>query len=356
MKIAPAQINAKINRLAPTDHLFYFYGTDQGKIDYYVGHIYRKKVAIKSIPKSIYDLKQDPKAEKQFWAALLQKDLLGGDKFIIAKNFDANFFKKLQTYIDNIKSHTNLLLCAAGANKSSKAVQFCEAHPKILSFACYENSSADIKGMIQSLLTKQQISISSQNLSKLSESVTRNPTLLRQQLANLLLYLGDSKQVDESDIDEVFSHDREHQVDEVILSLLEGKQLCFAELEQLMPQNSDTTKFLRIMLFTLQRMHMVKSALNNGIPLVTALSKLKPPLFWKTKARFIAIVQNMTEEKLRHALDLIYEAEKHTRLYQQTLLITYQMLITLHCEVAHIDMRKNMMAIEAKDSMLKRIF
>ena len=195
MKAKPFQINALIPQIQKGFKGAFFFGPDFGivqelsektakmiapnlKDEFSVIKITQAK--LKEVPTILIDEGNAP-------------SFLGGRKLIWIKDADNNILPAIESYFEQIKTDSFLLISAGNLTKNSALRSFCENHSDILSIACYNDDAKDVGAFIREVLAEYKIQIEPSALPLLVERLSENRMATRRELDKLVCYLGSKK-------------------------------------------------------------------------------------------------------------------------------------------------------------------
>ena len=95
--------------------------------------------------------------------------LFGGRKLVWLKDGDNSVLEAVQTYFEQIKTDSFLLITAGNLTKSSGLRTFCEGNADVLAVACYADNARDVAGFIRETLNESHIQVTPQALALLTE-------------------------------------------------------------------------------------------------------------------------------------------------------------------------------------------
>ena len=204
MKAKPIQIDALKSQIKTNYKAVLLFGTDFSVVEDCAQQIIK---IIISKPDDFSVIKVSKSQVKETPTILTDEantiSFLTERKLIWLKDADNTHTNIIESFMDNVKTNTFLLLTADNLLKNSSLRLFCENNPYILTIACYEDSEKDIRFLIQNTLKSNNCTFSANIIDLLYHRLNENRLTTKNELEKLVTYLGKNKDITEKDIEAI---------------------------------------------------------------------------------------------------------------------------------------------------------
>ena len=258
-------------------------------------------------------LKEDP--------ALLMDEamsftLLGGPQVVVVSDATDALTSLLKDFFDVPYNHQVLIvLQGAELGPSSSLRKFFESCAQALSVACYALSGGDLAASIRKHAQASGKVLNDEALYLCSQSLGNDAAVTAQELDKLFLYVGTRTQIVAEDVRAVLALNTESDTDDFIYAFFENdKKRAINALSMMEAEGIEPIVFIRSLLRHVRRLrqvHLYRAAYQ--ISFQQAADKLSPPLFWKTKDRFLKSVQHLSLDALDQMEDRLNGLELATK-------------------------------------------
>jgi DNA polymerase-3 subunit delta len=134
--------------------------------------------------------------------------------------------------------------------------------------------------------------------------------LLRGEIEKLALYVHPATRIGEETVRAIVGDGGGASLDALALAVGEGDLVALERaLRQLDEEGTAPVALLRAVQRHLQRLHLGAAKVAAGESAAGAVAALRPPVFWKAKARFEAAVGRHAPARLAASLDALTQAE-----------------------------------------------
>jgi DNA polymerase-3 subunit delta len=217
-----------------------------------------------------------------------------------------------------MKTGDALLLVTAGdlAPKSTLR-KFFEQESRILSIACYADSSENLASMIAAHFRKFNIRAEDGVVPFLTQHLGNDRLVTRTELEKISFYLM-AKENDQSPPKTLTLEDAIALIGDAstltlgdIASAATGgdQKRLVSLLDKAAVEGIGSIEILRSVQGRLMQLHLVRGLMDEGKPLNEALNYLRPPLFFKERDSFVSHLRAWPEKRLLSALDYAVRAE-----------------------------------------------
>lgn len=320
MKITPAKLSGFLKEFNFSTKSVLIFGPDENLLSFKITQLLAtlakiepfKTIHVEAPPASLEDL--PIKEQPTLFASDSQKRV-----FIISGVKD-KFLNDLQSIHSQLDESCLLILKGIGLPTSSKIVKFHEMEKGFFCIGVYEQTLAERKSFVQSLITDYNMRIAPQDLNYLTEILSPDPELIRMEIEKLSLFAQKTSQITLSDIKQTIEPEIAEEIDEFIHHVCTGNKAKLLEIyRNLKSDGQEEMIILRSLTNHLARLLQVCASIKQGKELATAIDSLKPRLFFKTKDRFMIHLSKWSPESLYKSLAILKDMEMWLKTNQRNL-------------------------------------
>ena len=259
------------------------------------------------------------------------------DRFLIESNWEAINFRLLETKLEDsrnknkwkeliphreevllqsvvpfpqhlvIMERENGLRHLKILDKKSKLRGFFEKSKIYISIACYPDNEITIKKIIQNAL-KGYKGLTLENINLIIESCNLDRDKLRNELSKITSFFS-NKSIDKERLDLLLNIRTNENFDSLKNYALNGNKKKTNSL--IRDTYIDAEKNILYLNMINRRLTRISEVNENAITtdIETAMSKLRPPVFWKEKAHFVSQTKRWNKEKIKNVLKQTYNLE-----------------------------------------------
>lgn len=310
MKIAANQIEAFIKN--PNKDLFLIYGPDEGLV-----RERAKLLALQICPNlndafqvsqfSCDDLKETPSKLND---EALSQSLLGGKRVIWVYGVADKYGKQIEQFIADYPGGNRIILQAGDLATSSKIRKAAEKNQNIASIPCYHDDERKIGQIIQAGLQKEGFTIDRNTLSFLEENLGEDRSLTRQLIEKLSLYAAGQSEITQEMAEDILSDYANLSLDDLFYAILGHDEVkALRILDKLRNEAVAEIMILRSLQNQFLKFYKVKCQIEAGIAAQTAISSLRPPLFFKYKPKFTSALPQWSVAAVEAYIKRLTDAE-----------------------------------------------
>ena len=302
-------------------NLFLFYGDNQGFKDEIVEKICQQK----DLKKTLYFEKEVLSNTENFLNSISTKSFFENEKIIVIKNAT----DKLKEIINDIYELQNpditVILISDLLEKKSKLRNFFEKTNNVICIPFYPDEHKDLNIIANNFFKKKDIQISQQTINLIIDRANQSRQHLNNELQKIENFALNKKEIKDVDIIKLTNLGKNYEISELVETCLAKNQ---NKLLKIMNENhfsnEDVILILRIFLTKTKRLLnlAVNSKPNKNFD--EAISKFRPPIFWKEKPYVKQQLINWSESKLKKLINEINEIEllskKNSQISQSLLL------------------------------------
>ena len=208
-----------------------------------------------------------------------------------------------------------ILVIEAGNLKPDEGLRgLFEKTPAAAAIACYADGERDLEAVIRDVLGSHNLDISHEAKRTLISRLGADRAQSRAEIEKLALYCYGQPRVELADIDAATGDASEQALDTAVAAAASGQPAAaILATERAMSAGESPQALIIAAQRYFQRLHRVRSALDAGGSLDTALRALRPPVHFKSRDAFARHVQAWHGAKLLLALDRIGLAQRLAR-------------------------------------------
>lgn len=316
MKLTGAKISAFLQKPEIGVTSVLLYGPDQGLVRERTKSLMQKCVSNTEDPFAVNEfsgpaLKQDPRLLTD---AAFSMSLGGGDSVIVVRDASDQLSKTLAEIFEGTQKPWPVLVEAGELPPRSSLRKMYETGPDLVAIACYPEEGRALEGFIKDFMSGENLQIEPAAIVFLSASLAGDRQIIRRELEKLALYCAakenNSSRVTEQDAIDCIGDSSETSLDNLVFSVGDGNQNAIDQtLTKAFSEGINPVAAIRAVQRHFQRLHFVRAQVQQGGNLEQALSRLKPPVFFKRKGDFQRQAKAWSVDNLSRALMLATENE-----------------------------------------------
>ena len=310
------QANAFLKNMDPKITSYLFYGTDAGLISE------RAQTAAQNLAKI-----QDPEGEvlrlddadmesgsERLEVELRTMPMFGGRKIVrvtTGRRINTAMLKPLAD--DN--SLAGVLIVEAGNLKPTDALRkLFEKSAHTAAIACFPDETRDISQIIDEALSQAGLAIEPHARDLLVSRLGADRALSRGEIEKLSIFAMGKERIDVDDVEAIVGDASEQAIDRVLSATASGRTApALQEFARTLSSGENAQTVIAATHRYFQRLHFVRSELDQGRMIADALRKLRPPIHFKQKDAFSAQARSWSIDALQRALGMISAAAKRAR-------------------------------------------
>ncbi|MDJ0950052.1 MAG: DNA polymerase III subunit delta [Alphaproteobacteria bacterium] len=321
MKVPAARGDAFVRDPDPAVNVVLIYGPDLGLV--------RERAA--NLVKSVAKDPADPFRVAIMDAAALKDDpsrlgdeartlsMTGGRRVVRISAATDSTSRALADFLDETAETepgaVALVVVEAGElGPRSSLRKLLEPAARAAAVPCYGDEPRDLADLIRSSLSAHGLSIAPDALAVLQDCLGNDRLATRSELEKLALYASAGDNKSEVSVEDVFACVGDLAslaAEDAVFAAFEGD---FAALDRgfarLMLEGTSPVALLRTALRHLQRLHVAAAAVADGKSPDQALQTLRPPVFYKHRARFKAQLRVWSADRIGEAMSVLLTAEQ----------------------------------------------
>ncbi|MBM3951375.1 MAG: DNA polymerase III subunit delta [Rhodospirillales bacterium] len=288
------------------------FGPDRGQVRERMAAIGRAVAGdtsdpFRAVELSAAQLKSDPARLFDEAAALA---FGGGRRLVVVRDAGDASADLFERFLAEAKSDAAFVLVEGGDLPKRSALRAAfEAAKTAAAIACYPDDARAARALIGGILREHGLAADAEVLDLLVDRLGPDRDLIRGELAKLVLYC-EGKTVSADDVLAVIGDGAEASLDAVAFAACDGdtSQLDRA-FTRAIGDGLPPVAILRAALRHVGRLHLARAHMAEGQSAKDAMTRLRPPVFFKLADRFRRQIGTWDEARLAAALDSLIAAE-----------------------------------------------
>lgn len=209
-----------------------------------------------------------------------------------------------------------VLILEAGNLKADDSLRkLFEKGARLAAIGCYPDSAADISALILEVVQSFGVKITPNAHALLMTRLGADRALSRAEIEKLALYALDKGAIDDDDVDAIVGDAADLQLERIAEAAAQGQsKQAMIDLGRAIASGDDPQAIILIAQRYFLKLHRVRADIDSGMRVDEALRSLRPPLHFKQRDVFAAIVRRWSRAMLERALDRIADAARAARL------------------------------------------
>ena len=312
MKVTARQVNILLEKPEPKLRAALMYGPDQGLVRERADRISRAIVEDLTDPFRVSDLsaaniKDNPARLLDEAAAL---SMTSGARIVRVRGANEKQVP-LFTALFETKQPLSLVIAEAGDLRPRSPLRILfEECDHAVAIGCYLDDASGIDNLIQDICQTHNLTITPDARRYLVNNLGSDRLVSRSELDKLVLYLGQSRQITESDVSAVVGDNGEATMNGFALAVAEGDHCQVTRaLARLALEGVTSVQALRGVLHHLYRLHLIAIRVASGENVARAVSSLRPPVHFTTRIAVQRQALAWSDIKLQRAMSILFDAE-----------------------------------------------
>jgi len=334
VKFSGRKIQQFLDSPAPDVRAVLLYGPDAGLVRERADGLVRGVAGDLGDPFRVTELSPDEIAKEpaRLFDEAAAIAMTGGRRAVRLRGPGDGLSDLLSRFLDDPPGDGLVVLEAGDLPPRSRLRKLFEAADRAAALPCYRDEGRDLEALIEDMARRAGYRMSREARAYLAVNLGGDRLLTRREMEKLLLYMGPGTTdgapdggTDGSGDGAVAGQDREitlahvqacvgdsaeRTLDDLVFALGD-RNLSEIErtLTRVFQEGVSWVSPLRAAARHFERIHRVAGSLRDGAKVESAMARLRPPVFWKHRARFQRQVQHWSLEQLTAALSRLTEAE-----------------------------------------------
>ena len=215
---------------------------------------------------------------------LLTSSLFEKEKIIIISRTSDKLLKLVEEILDKGIKDIKIIFKSSILEKRSKIRNFFEKRKDLIIVPFYEDNVNTLSTLVIKFLNQNNINMSRESINLLTNRANGSRKILKIELDKILNYSFTNKKIDLSIVKKLTNLNENYSVNELADNYLEKNKKNIAKiLNENNYSDEDCILILRTVLSKSKRLISIIEKYNETRNLEDAISKTKPPIFWKDK-------------------------------------------------------------------------
>ena len=236
---------------------------------------------------------------------LLTSSVFEKEKIIIISKTSDKLLKFVEEILDKSIKDIKIILKSSILEKRSKIRNFFEKRKDLIIVPFYEDNINILSTIVIKFLNQNNINMSRESINLLANRANGSRKILKIELDKILNYSFTNKKIDLSIVKKLTNLNENYGVNELADNYLEKNKKNIAKiLNENNYSDEDCILILRTVLSKSKRLISIIEKYNETRNLEDAISKTKPPIFWKDKE---SIKKQVNYWKINDLKEKIYQ-------------------------------------------------
>lgn len=313
MKVKPREISGVLKALDSNIRAVLVFGRDEGLVRERADTIGKRIAPDLSDPFQVArpttaQVKESPSTLLDEIAAI---SMMGGRRLVRLDGAGNESTEAVKLVLASDQGDGLLVITGGDLKPSSSLRKTMEAAKRGLAIACYEDSAHDLMGLVQGVLADGGLSATQDAVSYLVDNLGGDRMVSRGELEKLVLYKGsEGGQVSLADAKACVGDTAALGLNQIAEAVTAGNLSVLEKLlERAWTASESAIAILRTLQNRMMRLHLARGFVDQGMNTAEAVGKLRPPVFFGERDRFMGEVNRWSSRKLEMALDILIEAE-----------------------------------------------
>lgn len=241
--------------------------------------------------------------------------MFGGPKVIHTRASRRVTTNVLKPILEQQTLAASLVVEAGNLTPSDALRGLFEKSPVAAAIACYADEGRDLDSLVRTTLKDGGFTISTAAQQALVSRLGADRALSRGELDKLMLYARGKSEIDVDDVDAIVGDASELAIEKVVRATASRQpDVAIEEYDRVIAAGESPQAVILFLLRYFQRLHRVRTAVESGMPLDSAIKQLRPPVHFKTREQIEAHCRTWTSASLLDALSHIAEFATAARL------------------------------------------
>tara|TARA_A100001037_G_scaffold95909_1_gene87320 strand:- start:13275 stop:14300 length:1026 start_codon:yes stop_codon:yes gene_type:complete len=236
----------------------------------------------------------------------------GGLRVVRAQGVSDSVAESMQFVFERSVENVFIVLEAGNLGPRSRLRRLFEEATLGAALPCYADDDVSRGRVIDGILRDAGREAELPALDYMAARLGGDRGIARRELEKLLLYVIDEEgKITLEQTADCIGDESEHVLDDVATATCTGDMTELSRAyDRCVATGQTDISILRALYRHLQRLHETSIARDRGVDVAKAMSKLRPPVFFKDKAKFSAQVSKWTTVRLEDAMGIVLNAER----------------------------------------------
>ena len=320
MKLSGRKVQQFLESPAPDVRAVLLYGPDAGLVRERADGLVRGVAGDVGDPFRVAELSPDEVAKQpaRLFDEAAAIAMTGGRRAVRLRDPGDGLSDLLGRFLEDPPGDGLVVLEAGDLPPRSRLRKLFEAADRAAALPCYRDEGPELDALIQGMARGAGYRISREATAYLAVNLGGDRLLTRREMEKLLLYMGPAEdgtagrttEITLADVLACVGDSADRTLDDLVFALGD-RNLPEIErtLTRVFQEGVSWVAPLRAAARHFERLHRTAGSLRQGVPIESAVSRLRPPVFWKHRPRFQRQVRDWSSEQLAAVLSRLMEAE-----------------------------------------------
>ena len=296
----------ELNKSKLNNYNFYlFYGDNEGLKEEVINNLFEKNYLNKIYR---YEEKEILDNMDNFLNSVLTKSFFDNEKLIIVNRATEKIKETIEDLMEKNLEDVKIILNSKSLEKKSTLRKIFEKEKSIICVPFYEDNNQTLNSIVSLFFRNKKIPISQQLINVLVERSRGDRKNLNNELGKIENYSLNKKNLNLEEIIKLTNLADNYSASELVdHSLAKNTRKTISILSENNYSDEDNIIIIRILLAKLKRLVKIYELVGEKNNIEQAISRCKPPIFWKDKP---LVIQQIRSWKKDHLKDLIYKTNK----------------------------------------------
>jgi DNA polymerase III subunit delta len=301
--------------------IFLFYGENEGLKNQIIENNYKRKYLKNTF---YYDENEVLKNSDDFLNNILSKSFFENEKLIIINRATDKLIEIIDEIVNKEIDDLVLILNSGALEKKSKIRSFFEKKKEIICVPFYEDNNQTLSAIVSKFFRENKIPISQQSMNIIVNRCRGDRQNLNNELNKIENFVAGKKKIEISEILKITNLAENYSVSELVDNCLaKNKTKTLSILRENNYSADDCIVIIRTMLAKSKRLFRIIQEIKTTNDIDSAISSIKPPVFWKDKQ----IVKNQIQQwSYKNIQQLIFNINEIELLIKKNSLISLNIL------------------------------
>jgi len=289
------------------NNFFLFYGENEGFKNQIIENTFKKDYQKKTF---FYEESEILDNKNNFFDQILSRSFFENEKLIIINRSTDKITSVIEEILEKNIDDLILILNSGSLEKKSKLRLLFEKNKKIICIAFYEDNNQTLSSMTSQFFRNAKIPISKQTKNLIVNRCRGDRQNLKNELNKIENFIKNKKQIKVSEILQLTNLAENYSVTELVDNCLaKNKNKTLNILNENNYNLEDCIIVIRTMLAKSKRLLKLFQELKKSNNVDSAISSIKPPIFWKDKQIIKDQINNWSYRNIELLIFRINEIE-----------------------------------------------
>ena len=274
--------NFEFNKVNLEKHkIFLFYGKNEGLVNEFIEKYFTKNINYETIK---YNEDEFLNNNQKILSEMMNYSFFENKKIYIVSRVSDKIIKIIEDINSKKVDDVQIILKSGLLDKRSKLRSLFEKSKFLVTVPFYEDNTNNLSSIIIRFLNENNIKLSRESINLLSSRVSGDRKNLKNELQKIYYYSISNKNIEYEVVEKLSNLAENYDVGELVNNYLSKNTRKVAKiLNENNYSNEDCLLILRTLLNKSKRLMKILQNFDEGITIDSAISNIKPPIFWKEK-------------------------------------------------------------------------